>query len=307
MFEDELRANGSDLYNYLNRKRSEYTESMYEESIKYVTVLNDKHKRSIGFINMLVHNQEAEAKRYLIEENQAPETVGPGGGTAGLFKTLILMDATGSMSKLIDQTKNTIETMFKRAFEILRQDANQRDKAFQIKICAYRNYSSPVNKILQMSDWQSDANILSQFLASVKAECGQGNEAIELGLWQANCEQDLSQVILIGDAPANDKDDVREKRAMNQALSQSVYATPTYYENELAKLVDKNIQVHAYYVAKKAKKNFEEIAQASGGKSEFLNIHSPDGSQLLVDLVTKQVLRNIGGEELARAYSAHSW
>jgi hypothetical protein len=50
-----------------------------------------------------------------------------------------------------------------------------------------------------------------------------------------------------------------------------------------------------------AKVTFDEIASATGGKSEFFSV---DSSQALIDLLTTEILGNIGGEELVNAYYA---
>ena len=47
----------------------------------------------------------------------------------------------------------------------------------------------------------------------------------------------------------------------------------------------------------KAKKNFEEIAHSTGGKTSRLDIESEQGSKILTDLVNIELLRNIGGKE----------
>ena len=71
--------------------------------------------------------------------------------------------------------------------------------SFQIKIVVYRNYNSNESEILQLSSWENKAQNLINFLKTVHPNGGWGNEAIEMGLWYANQEADLSQVILIGD------------------------------------------------------------------------------------------------------------
>jgi hypothetical protein len=56
----------------------------------------------------------------------------------------------------------------------------------------------------------------------------------------------------------------------------------------------------------RAEKLFKEIATASKGRSELLDINSPTGSQMLTDLVTEEILRNVGGtrngDALVEAY-----
>jgi hypothetical protein len=89
-----------------------------------------------------------------------------------------------------------------------------------MKIAGYRNYSSLDSKLYQAyPGWTSNFNSLSHFLQStLQIEGGEGNEAIEIGLWHANQEIlynkgiSLSMVIIIGDAPPNTLNEVKEKR-----------------------------------------------------------------------------------------------
>lgn len=298
VFAKDLEENKNNLYEYLSQKRNAYRESAYQETIRRVSDLKPKHDQSIAFINDLVNEKKDEVKKYILKLNTNLHI----GSGSNVSKTLILMDATGSMADLIEKTKNTLETMFMRIFEIMTAE-NQQNKAFQVKLCAYRNYSSPIDKILEMSTWESEPNNLIQFLKSISTSGGQGNEAIEIGLWQANQEHDLSQVIIIGDMPANTKSEVAQKRAGNANLAQSRYSQATYYEDELALLINKGIQVHAFYVGKTAKQNFTKIAEDSGGEHKLLDINSSRGSDMLINLVTMQILKKID-VNLEKAYTA---
>jgi len=129
---------------------------------------------------------------------------------------------------------------------------------------------------------------------------GLGNEAIELGLWHANHEAEkegVSQVILIGDAPPNTIDEVKSKRAAYKGedyWKNTKFRTPTHYSEQVEKLRNQGILVHAFYVDERAETSFKEIASKTGGRCEFLDINSPAGAQALTNLVTEEILRNIG-------------
>ncbi len=56
-------------------------------------------------------------------------------------RTLILMDATGSMTNLITKTKNAISIMFDEASKILVSHSID-PKLFEIQFACYRNYNS---------------------------------------------------------------------------------------------------------------------------------------------------------------------
>lgn len=80
----------------------------------------------------------------------------------------------------------------------------------------YRNYSSSVNDLLTFSHWanEKEPHKITDFIESVRAKDGQGNEAIEVGLWFVNQQidegVDVTQVLLIGDAKPNTEHEVRD-------------------------------------------------------------------------------------------------
>ena len=45
-----------------------------------------------------------------------------------------------------------------------------------------------------------------------------------------------------------------------------------------------------------------KIANATGGSCKELDINSSNGAKMLTDLVTMEILRNVGGELLVSAY-----
>ena len=294
----------SEYYVELNKRRNKLFEDSYDETIKYVEKLKEKHDSSIEFINGLENKNKETVKSYIIKLNENKSFM-----SNSVTKTLILIDGTGSMRQLLEKTKQTLETMFNRAFSVLNSSSK-----FSIKIAVYRNYdAAKENKLIQNSNWESEAENLVKFLQTVRAEFGLGNEAIEIGFWQANREVNLSQVILIGDAAPNTENDVQQKRLKYpEGLRKSVdFANPVFYLTELHKLVAKNVIVNAIYlknikkdqnVQKTDIESFQEIARLGKGKYEYLDLFSSNSSQLLIDLITQQVLFSIGGEDLIEVY-----
>ena len=289
-----------DRYQYIDKKRREYFDSKYAESIRSVSTMKAKHNTCKLFLENIFTNKidENKIKEVLLKENFCSRPI------EKYQKTLILLDATGSMTQLLDKTKNTIETMFERVTHVL--DKNNINKSFQLKIAVYRNYNSPEDKILEESTWEFKPQNLVHFLKAIKVEGGDGNEAIEIGLFQANQETDLSQVILIGDAPANTKEEVTSKRAKsyNNVWENSLrYNKPTHYKKEMNLLKENGIKVHSFYVAERAKDNFEEISSFTGGNCKCLDINSSKGSEDLMNLVNVEILNNIGGNDLVHSYN----
>ncbi|ETO08016.1 hypothetical protein RFI_29372 [Reticulomyxa filosa] len=183
---------------------------------------------------------------------------------------------------------------------------------FQMQFVVYRNYNASEDMILQASPWESKPANLRKFMETIRAEYGMGNEAIEIGFAYINSKaekEDISQVILIGDMPANTKEEVelRRKSKGENYWNKTTFSSPTHYEKELALLKKNNISVHAFYVGEQAKENFEAIARASGGRCAELQINSDKGSELLASIVSETVLKHTGGskgDELVKAYRA---
>jgi len=228
-----------------------------------------------------------------------------GAMTVGSSKVAVLVDATGSMSSLLNQAKNTVSTMFQRISEILK-DNNLDPKMFQIQFVAYRNYSAPESELLKYSGWTDDPLTLNKWLNDVPASYGMGNEAIEVALQYINNNDHVSEVIIIGDACANTQKEVTDRRNScnggEQYWAKTKFAKSTYFEDEILLLKKKKIKVHAFYLTNSAKPDFEKMATQTGGQCTFLDINNSSGASILTDLVSKTVLCATGGEKLAKAY-----
>jgi hypothetical protein len=170
-------------------------------------------------------------------------------------------------------------------------------------------------------------------------------EAIEVALQYANSEHSrnpISQVILIGDAPSNTKDQVlhlfesdasmfflsftgalqvaggRSGRSRGCKLSPLTWkgtsmADQTFWEDECVKLRANGIPVHAFHVNQRPNvvENFKQISQKAGedGVCQFLDIASDQGANFLCDLLSRRILDSLGSDEeekkkLASIYSA---
>lgn len=300
---DDMRRTGR-YYEVIDKKRNAFFKAQYANIEKLVLEAKEKHDNSFKFLRSVDTGALQEVKDQLQRYNLASCS-----NTAS--RTVVLMDATGSMSYLIDGTKATIGTMFDRASQVLK-DSSMKQKNFAMQFVAYRNYNSKEDKLLQSSTWESKPEDLRAFLKTVRAEGGWGNEAIEVGFWHVNQEAErstVSQVILIGDAPANSTQEVSSKRGNfgESYWRGTKFARPTDMTTELKQLQQKGIPVHAFFVANRAKQCFQKIAKTSSGRTEFLDINSSSGADTLTNLVTEQVLRNIGGdpiegEALVKAY-----
>ncbi len=75
-------------------------------------------------------------------------------------------------------------------------------------------------------------------------------------------------MILIGDAPAKSKESIIEYRNNFKGepyWKESKFGERTHYIDELQKLKNSEIPVHAFYLNKGARNNFEEIARETKG------------------------------------------
>lgn len=72
-----------------------------------------------------------------------------------------------------------------------------------MQLVLYRNYNSDVDKILEISTFDSQGEVLKNFISKSQVSGGWGNEAIEVALQYVNTLQDVNEIILIGDVGGN--------------------------------------------------------------------------------------------------------
>ena len=227
-------------------------------------------------------------------------------------RTIVLMDATGSMYSMLNSVKDTVSLMFERAFAVIKEKTNDTSNVndyFFMQFVFYRNYNCDKDMLLQSSPWETKADNIRTFLKNIEVDGGMGPEAIEIGLWHAvkesETEEGLSQVILIGDMPAQSEQAVINNRTRcfgENYWSNSRFGKPTHYIEQLDKLISKQIKVHAFYLTEYAKTNFAEIANKSGGHCQELNTNQKNEAEMLTGFVTKQVLDITGGPEFVALY-----
>jgi hypothetical protein len=283
--------------NLLNPKRNKFFADKFMANKDGVKGNEEFHKLSMTFQkNIFKHNLQG-VKAFLLANNKGPNIVQYSSNST----TIVAMDATGSMSSLIQKTKLTVATMYEGIYEILK--ARNITVDIELQFVAYRDYYSTEDDLLQISTFETKADNLRKFLDSVKAKNGSGDEAIEAALnyinnIHSNKIKSINQVILIGDAPATKtRQEVEKRRAAKGETywkTTKYNQTPTFYKDELAKLKANNIKVNAFYVANGwEKSNFEEIAKETGGKSAYLDVNSSKGAELLCDFIIVEILRSV--------------
>lgn len=297
------KISSTSLYKVLSKARLGLYESKCSAKHHGIEQRRKEHQSSKVFMSALSSGDTEEINRFLTDQNKGADL------GSDSSRTVLVMDATGSMSGLLTAVKETISTMFERATVVLNEQKAS-NSSFQMQMAVYRDYDCMKDRLLQSSSWESKPTKLRTFIERIVAEGGGDYpEAIEIGLWHAFQQSELpegvSQVILIGDAPAKSENAIKNDRKAygGQAYwGKTVYETPTHYKKELKKLKDKKIPVHTFYLHDGARENFDEIAQETEGHCKSLDIHSTDGAEQLTHFVTEEILRKTGGEAAAQLY-----
>ena len=289
---------GTILYQNLHEKRRAIFESKCGAKKLVIAQCKSDHEDSKKFMSALTSADMKVIKEFLMKQNKGANLA-----TAS-SRTVLLMDATGSMSNLLSATKDTVCTMFERASSVLSKQGLPND-AFQMQCVVYRDYDCREDGLLQSSAWESKPDNLRNFMAKITA-MGGGDyaEAIEIGLWhavqQSESSEELSQVILIGDAPAKETPAINRDRQATGGdayWGKTKYKTSTHYVAEIQKLKAKSIPVHTFYLADGARANFEKIARKTSGRVAYLDIRSAQGAESLTHLVTQEILRKSAGDQ----------
>jgi hypothetical protein len=299
IFEEDIKKMRSkgEFYNVLNQKRKKLYEENYNSSYGSLDYLKSEHKKSLLFKDALFDNKISSINKYLKSKNV-------GANLESTSKTICLMDATYSMSNLLQGAKNTVNKMFQRAREVLREHG-LKENCFELQFCVYRNYNCDEKKLFECSPFESNPDNLRNFMVPIGPDGGWVNEAIEIGLnhvVKTMKTETIDQVILIGDAPPNTRNDVASKRnSFGQNYWKTTnYSQAVYWEDELKNI---KIPIHSFYIDERAKTSFETISSRTNGNSMFLDINSEKGSEILLNCVTLELLKiQQGGENLAQTY-----
>lgn len=122
-------------------------------------------------------------------------------GSAARFA--IALDATGSMGPLIEMAKKSIGRILQRVI-------SRAGRPVEIKIIVYRDYDVP-NELVATSETTKDAQSLIAWLGKVHVSGGGANEgeAVESALEAIMQAGKFDAVLLAGDEPSNDRQQIR--------------------------------------------------------------------------------------------------
>ena len=274
------------IYDELNVLRVRKFEIAYAEEMRHIAEAKKVlHDPSMALWSTLQAYDPAKDQNKVVkllqELNQVPVM------TKKAARTLVLIDATGSMGGTINGVKAVISDVLTNLALVL-SEFGLDPQLFALQLAIYRNYNSMQADIFDHSPWSTDTAELLQFIKPVRATGGGGygrsEEAMEVGLKHALIEADkedgLSQVIVIGDIGANTDANIRAyfaSHAYGHLHSGSWYvgssAYPENAEQLCRQLKDKNVPVHGLYVNKSAAEDdFKRISQVAGGQAEFMDV-----------------------------------
>ncbi len=136
---------------------------------KLVEVLLVEHKKSQKFLKHLYAGEVTTDVRTIIEAQSLSRIIE---FTDVASRTIILLDGTCSMDKVLAMCKQTIKEIVHQLRVILSEEGVT--AGFEIQFVLYRNYSSSVKLLLQPSEWYSSADDLFAFIDSVSVSGGMG-------------------------------------------------------------------------------------------------------------------------------------
>lgn len=136
--------NGGKLFLPISENRDKQFLKRYDEQRKNAEDIERKHKKSEIFRSGLINPSDDEILReFLVAENRAPKQ--------RTTRTIVLMDATGSMSSLIEKSKMAVRKMFEEITKIGVMMGS--DKQLLMQLVVYRNYNCQADEVLQISPW----------------------------------------------------------------------------------------------------------------------------------------------------------
>lgn len=284
------------------RKRRDDNIQKNEDLLKNIDGLIKKHQKSMVFKKAMKEKDTKKLNEIIVENHKLE--IKP-----KKSRTLILIDATESMDKVIESLKKSLKNIFDTVSKKLKELSHIKQGIFQVQIpvALYRDYDCE-HEILEFSGYSIAAEDLIKFLGKIETFGGVDiPEAVEIGLYYANQQTELTQVMLVGDANAKDINEVirdREKFWQKEKWEE-IYGPPTSWEEQVAKLAIKKIPVNAVFLKAKddeKKDNFKDISEKTGGKYHSIEKSKLESNtKIFQDYLSPFILRDID-EELAEDF-----
>jgi len=304
-WETRIKTPGILFYKTLNEERTKLYEGTCASRFITIEQCKKDHEASKKFMAAIIAADFKTIKTFVGEKNKGSFV------ETAVSRTILLMDATGSMGGLLSAVKDTCCKMFELASTVLKESGFPEDN-FKMQFVVYRDYDCK-DTIIQSSGWETKAANLRSFMGTISATGGGDYpEAVEIGLHHAaqqHASEQIAQVLLIADAPAKERPAIISDRARYNGESFWVpkYGPPTHYTEQLEKLA--GVPVHTFYLGNGTglRANFEDIAKRSGGTCRQLSMSNASGAQTLTNLVVEEVLRMSAGsrgEEVVQHFKA---
>ena len=302
---EDMESGKKALYGTIDGRRIEVFDQMYPESVKTVHRSMDEHKASTKYLTNLLKctTQGAPHARsirdFLLERNRCFDD---DGSSADGRRVVVLLDATGSMYRTLRLVQNYLSEVFTRCFKIIADKLGQ-GVGFEMQLGIYRNYNVPTEDMFfSATDFASTPETLVTFLNKANAAGGWGREAIEIGFAHAmkmHAVESISQIIVVGDAPPNTRDDSDMKRA-GRSFSPKKWKEQVYFDTVHAAAVDESIVVSTVYVDTQNnsawRQGFVSMA-ANDGFVEDIDINNKEAGATLCYQFSKCILQHLSKDK----------
>jgi|JI6StandDraft_1071083.scaffolds.fasta_scaffold19258_2 hypothetical protein len=126
----------------INKIRNHKFEKAYAEQIREATKCIEHHKTAKQILSNIREGKNREVSEAVCALNRH-ELLFTGNGKT--VRTVIGLDATGSMSGAIGQVLHNVKACLERTYNILRE--KKVACGFEIQIAIYRNYNSVASKL----------------------------------------------------------------------------------------------------------------------------------------------------------------
>jgi len=127
---------------YISDCRNHAHDARYKEETAHIAELRAEHGLALQFLEKLRAGDSEHVRKFLVLHNTGPSM-------DVQSRTICLMDATGSMSKLLFKAKNTVKIVYARLCDLLAA-GNYSPGVFEMQFAVYRNYNSPIEEILEV-------------------------------------------------------------------------------------------------------------------------------------------------------------
>ena len=106
------------LHSRINTARNIFFEKQYPREMEFVEEIKTGHSKSLTFVQALLSQDSGAVHKFILEMNQAR-----GSDDGEETRTIVLIDATGSMSGTLQAVKHTVGKMFHNVHAVL-EDQN---------------------------------------------------------------------------------------------------------------------------------------------------------------------------------------